>query len=175
MENVIKKNGLTYGVILGVILILTTTTMYVVDLSLFTNWWIGVVNFIIIIGFAIYSSITSKKLLKGIMNYKEAFLSFILPIIIGIALFVLFNILLFNVVDPSAKDELTENIITMTKNMMAKFNVPASEINKAIEEIEKTDNFGPLAQFKSYFFQIAFYAVLGLLVALIFKTPTNKE
>lgn len=175
MENSIKKIGLTNGVILGVILILITTTMYVVDLSLFTNWWVGILNFFIIIGLAIYSSITSKRFLNGIMSYKEAFISFILPIILGIGLFVLFNILLFNVVDPGAKDTLTDNVISMTKEMMVKFKVPASDINKAIEEIEKTDNFGTFAQFKSYFFQIAFYAVLGLLVALIFKTPSHKE
>lgn len=175
MENSIKKNGLTFGVILGVFLVLITTTMYVVDLSLFTNWWIGILNFIIIVGIAIYCSIASKKAVNGIMNYKEAFLSFILPIIVGVGIYVLFNILLFNLIDPSAKDVLTENIIATTKEMMSKFNVPAAEVNKAIAEIESKDNFSPLAQFQSYFFYIAFYAVLGLLIALIFKTPANKE
>ncbi|MDD2986620.1 DUF4199 domain-containing protein [Flavobacterium sp.] len=173
MENSIKKNGVTLGIIIGVILVLITTTMYVVDLSLFTNWWIGIVNFVIIIGIAIYSSISSKKELKGIMNYRDAFLSFILPIIVGVAIYVLYNIILFNVIDPDAKMVLTENIIAMTKETMAKFNVPASEINKAISDIESKDNFGPMVQFQSYFFQIAFYAVLGLLVALVFKTPTT--
>jgi hypothetical protein len=175
MENNIKKNGLTLGVIMGVILVLITTTMFVVDLSLFTNWWIGVVNFVIIIGIALYSSISSKKELKGIMNYKDAFLSFILPIIVGVAIYVLYNIILFNVIDPNAKIVLTENIVAMTKEMMGKFKLPATEINKAIAEIENKDNFGPLAQFQSYFFQIAFYAVLGLLVALVFKTPTTSR
>lgn len=175
MENSIKKNGMSLGLIMGVILILITTTMYVVDLSLFTNWWVGIVNFVIIIGIAIYCSITSKKALRGIMNYKEAFLSFILPIIVGIAIYVLYNILLFNVIDPNAKEVLTENIIAMTKEMMGKFNVPSTEINKAIADIEGKDNFGALAQFQSYFFQIAFYAVLGLLVALVFKTPTSAK
>ena len=175
MENSIKKNGFTLGIIMGVILVLITKNMYTVDLSLFTNWWVGIVNFVIIIGIAIYCSITNKKALKGQMSYKEAFLSFILPIIVGIAIYVLYNIILFNVIDPEAKNVLTENVITMTKEMMGKFNVPAAEINKAIADIESKDNFGPLSQFQSYFFQIAFYAVLGLLVALIFKTPTSAK
>ncbi len=175
MENSIKKNGLTLGVTMGAILALITTAMYVVDLSLFTNWWVGILNFIIIIGIAFYCSVVSKKALQGKMSYKEAFLSFILPIIIGVALYVLFNILLFNLIDPGAKDILTENIILTTKQMMAKFNVPAAEVNKAIADIESKDNFSPLAQFKSYFFYITFYALVGLLVALIFKTPANKS
>ena len=173
MENSIKKNGVTLGIIMGVILVLITTTMYVVDISLFTNWWIGIVNFVIIIGIAIYSSISSKKALNGMMSYKNAFLSFILPIIVGIAIYVLYNIILFNVIDPDAKMILTENIIAMTKETMGKFSVPATEINKAIADIESKDNFGPMVQFQSYFFQISFYAVLGLIVALVFKTPTT--
>ena len=107
------------------------------------------------------------------MSYKNAFLSFILPIIVGIAIYVLYNIILFNVIDPDAKMILTENIIAMTKETMGKFSVPATEINKAIADIESKDNFGPMVQFQSYFFQISFYAVLGLIVALVFKTPTT--
>lgn len=175
MENTIKKNGSTYGLILGIILVLFTTIMYVVDLSLFTSTWVGIVNFVIIIGFGIYTSIVNKKVLKGIMTYKEAFLSFILPIIIGMAIYVLYNILLFNVIDPEAKGVITDNIVKMTRDMMSKFNVPAADINKAITEIENKDNFGPWPQIQSYFFMIVFYSVLGLLVALIFKTPANKE
>jgi ABC-type polysaccharide transport system permease subunit len=95
MENSIKKNGTTHGLILGLILILTTTAMYAIDLSLFTSFWVGIVNFSILIAVGIYTSILNKKLLKGIMPYKDAFLSFILPIIVGLALHHLYNIVLW--------------------------------------------------------------------------------
>ncbi len=175
MENNIKKNGITIGVVLGIVLVLITTIMYSTDLSLFTNMWVGIVNFILIIGFGIYASIKAKKALNGIMSFKEAFTSFIIPPIVGLAIYVVFNIILFNVIDPEAKAVITENVIKMSKDMMAKFGAPAADINKAIAEIEKTDSFSPLAQIKSYFYYLIFYCVLGLLIALIFKTPTNKQ
>lgn len=175
MEKTIKQNGSNNGIILGVVLILIITVMYAVDLSLFTSFWAGIVNFIIIVSFGIYTSIVNKKLLKGVMTYKEAFLSFILPAIIGVGFYVLYTILLFNYIDPAAKDVITENVIEMTEGMMTKFNVPASEVEAAIEEIKNTDNFGPFAQFKSYFVMIVIYSIIGLLTSLIFKTPTSKE
>lgn len=174
MENTIKKNGMTNGIILGVFLVLLTTIMYVVDLSLFTSIWVGLVNFVIIVSVGVYTSIINKKLLKGIMRYKDAFLSFILPVIIGMALYTVYNVVLFNFIDPGAKDVITENIIKMTQDMMSKFNVPAADLEAAIEEIKSKDNFSPMVQLKSFFMMIAFYSVIGLVVALIFKTPTNK-
>jgi len=175
MENIIKKNGLSLGVVLGIVLILIVATMYAIDLSLLINTWVGVFNFVLIVTFGVVCSIKNKKALKGIMSFKEAFSSFILPVIVGVGMYVLFSVLLFNVIDTGAKEVVTEQVIEMTKNMMSKFNVPASDINKAIEKIENEDGFGPFAQLQSYLFQIAFYSLLGLLVSLIFKTPSNKN
>lgn len=175
MENSIKKNGTTHGLILGLILILTTTAMYAIDLSLFTSFWVGIVNFSILIAVGIYTSILNKKLLKGIMPYKDAFLSFILPIIVGLALHHLYNIVLFNYIDAGAKEVITENVVKMTEEMMSNFNVPEADLEAAIEEIKSKDNFSPSVQIQSYFMMIVIYSIIGLIVGLIFKTPTNKE
>jgi tetrahydromethanopterin S-methyltransferase subunit F len=175
MENIIKKNGISIGTTLGIVLVLIIAIMYSIDLALFTNMWVGIINFILIIGFGIFCSIKCKKALNGQMNFKEAYSSFIFPVIIGLAIYVVFNILLFNVIDTEAKAVVTENVVKMTKDMMSKFGAPSADINKAITEIQSTDNFGPLMQIKSYFYNLIFYCVLGLLIALIFKTPTNKQ
>lgn len=175
MENIIRKNSLSLGITLGAILSIITAIMYSIDLSLFTSTWIGILNFVLIIGIGIYASIKNKKALKGIMSFKEAFASFIGPILIGVAIYILFNILLFNVIDPEAKVVITENVIEMTENMLAKFGVPQAEIDKAITEIESKDNFGFGAQIQSYFWYAIIYSLIGLLVALIFKTPASKH
>lgn len=173
MENIIQKNSLSLGVVLGIVLAAIAAIIYSIDLSLFTNTWVGVFNFIIIIGFGIYACIKNKKSLNGIINFKQAYTSFIVPILVGVGIYVLFNILLFNVIDPDAKAIVTQHVIEITENMMTKFNVPQSEIDKAISDIESKDNFGFISQIQSYFFQAIFYCLIGLLVALIFKTPTK--
>jgi hypothetical protein len=57
MNEIIKKNGITFGIILGLFSIIFTTSIYVIDLQLFTSWWFGLVGFIftIVIGFILVS------------------------------------------------------------------------------------------------------------------------
>lgn len=175
MQNTIKKNGTTNGVILGLILILSSNAIYTIDLSLYTSHWIGIINFLIVLAFGIYTSYINKKLLKGIMQYKEAFLSFILPVIIGLALHSLFSILLLNYIDPSAKEIITEHMIDMIDEMAINKNKSDAELANYINEIKTKDNFGPKVHIESYFTGIVIYSIIGLVVGLFFKTPTNKE
>lgn len=175
MEKTIQKNGTTIGAILGSTLILITAVMYAVDLNLFTNAWIGFFTFMLAVGFGIYSCYSNKRLLKGIMSYREAFTSFIVPIIVGTFMNVLFYILLFNVIDTAAKEQVSELVIEYTENMMSSFRVPESEIEKAIEELREKDNLSIFAQLKSYLTFIVIYALVGFLVALGFKTPKRAE
>ena len=41
MNEIIKKNGINFGIITGVISVLITTSIYIVDLALMTKWWLG--------------------------------------------------------------------------------------------------------------------------------------
>jgi hypothetical protein len=87
----------------------------------------------------------------------------------------LYNIVLFNYIDAGAKEVITENVVKMTEEMMSNFNVPEADLEAAIEEIKSKDNFSPSVQIQSYFMMIVIYSIIGLIVGLIFKTPTNKE
>ena len=62
MNEIIKKNGITYGIITGVVSALITTAIYSIDLNLFVKWWIGIVIFLvyIIIGIVLLSK-TKKE------------------------------------------------------------------------------------------------------------------
>jgi Flp pilus assembly pilin Flp len=41
MNEIIKKNGIKFGVIAGAIAVLITAGIYIIDLKLFTAWWLG--------------------------------------------------------------------------------------------------------------------------------------
>lgn len=47
INEVIKKNGITYGVFIGIASALVTATIYAVDLNLFTAWWMGILTIVI--------------------------------------------------------------------------------------------------------------------------------
>ncbi len=48
MNEIIKKNGITYGVISGLVSILITTLIYTIDLKLFISMWVGLVSIVAI-------------------------------------------------------------------------------------------------------------------------------
>ena len=95
MNEIIKKNGISFGVITGVISLLITFSIYIIDLSLMTKWWLAllIMLFYIIIGCILL--IKTKKELGGFMTFKEGFTTYFISAVIGIAISVVFNIILY--------------------------------------------------------------------------------
>ena len=89
INEVIKKNGVTYGIILGVILALITATMYAIDLKLFVSGWIGASTFAIYLIIGIVLLINTKKELNGFFSFKEIIILIDYYFIIIILIFIL--------------------------------------------------------------------------------------
>lgn len=175
MNEIIKKNGVSYGIITGVVSALITTAIYSIDLNLFTKWWLGIIIFLIYITIGIVLLSKTKKELKGIFSFKEAFTTYFISAVIGILISVGFNILLFNVIDPSAKDTLSDITIKYTVETMEKFGAPSSAINEAVKKMQESNPYSTLELIKGSAFSIAGSALFGLLLALIFKSKPTQE
>jgi hypothetical protein len=175
MNEIVKKNGITYGVITGLVSVLITTLIYTIDLNLFTSMWVGfgIILFYIIIGIVIVSK--TKKDLKGVITFKEAFTTYFISALIGIIISVAFNIILFNFIDPAAKETIKELVIKSTVGMMEKFGTPTEAKNEAIKKLQESDQFSIIELLKGSIFSILFSAVFGLILAAIFKTKTSHK
>lgn len=175
INEVIKKNGINYGVMIGIASALITATIYAVDLSLFTSWWMGLVGIAISITISVLLLSKTKKDLKGVFTFKEAFTTYFIAAVIGILISTTFNIILFNVIDPSAKDTLNELMIKYTVGMMQKFNSPASVINETIAKMKESSPYSTIELIKGSVFAIVFSAIFGLIFAAFFKSKTTQE
>lgn len=175
MNKIIKKNGITFGIVTGVISILITSSIYLIDLKLFTAWWLGILSIAIYLGIGIYLLMKTKKELGGIFPFKEAFTTYFISAVIGIAISVLFNIILFNFIDPEAKETLSDLSIEAAVNMMKKFNTPTSAIKEAVSKMEEQNQFDIVAQLKGSIFSIIFSAIFGLILAAIFKSKKQEQ
>jgi Protein of unknown function (DUF4199) len=175
MNEIIKKNGISYGIITGVVSALITTAIYSIDLNLFVKWWLGIVIFLVYITIGIVLLSKTKKELKGIFSFKEAFTTYFISAVIGILISVGFNILLFNVIDPSAKDTINEIVINYTAETMQKFGAPSSAINEAVKKMQENNPYSTIELLKGSAFSIAGSALFGLLLALIFKSKPTQE
>ncbi len=171
---IVKKNAITYGTIMGIISILITSAIYAINLELFTSWAVGIsiISVYIIISILLLNK-TKKEI--GFFSFKDAFTTYFIAVLIAITISTVFNIFLFNIVDTEAKDKLNEIIIKYTVEMLQKFNSPASTINKTIAELKANDQYSIGNLLKGAVTNLAFNAVLGLILAAIFKSRTPQE
>jgi magnesium-transporting ATPase (P-type) len=175
MNEIIKKNGVSFGVFSGIASVLITSLIYALDINLFTSMLVGFTIIIFYLVLGVYIVSKTKKDLKGIINFKEAFTVYFISAVIGILISTTFNIILFNYIDPSAKETIRELTIKSTVNMMRKFDAPASEVNKAILKIKESDQFSISEALKGSVFSILFSAFFGLILAAIFKTKPAEN
>jgi hypothetical protein len=174
MNQVVKSKGLMYGLILGFILALMTTYAYSVDLSFLVKPWLIVVFFFLVIILGILAISASKKGLEGYITFKDAFSTYFLVIVVGFLISSLISLLIFNVIDPGAQEEIKQMSIDKVTDMMENFDVPQENIDEAIAKIQEQDSFSFISQIKNYFISLAIYSVFGLLLAAIMK-KNNPE
>lgn len=175
MNEIIKKNGVSYGIVTGVVSAIITTLIYAIDLELFTSMWVGLVSIALYITIGVILLIQTKRELKGIFSFKDAFTTYFISAVIGILISVAFNIILFNFIDPSVKDTLKELSVKYMAETMQKFNAPSSAINEAMKKLQESDPYSVTELLKNSIFSIAFSALFGLLLALIFKSKPSQE
>ena len=175
MNATFKKNAINFGVISGAIGILITTLMYLVDLKLFVNMWIGfgMLAIWIIIGCILLSK--AKKENNGVMTFKDGFTTYFLSAVIGILISTTFNIILFNFVDPAAKDTLTEHLMEMQVGMLEKFDATQEQINEAIAKIKESSQFSIQGQLTGIVWSMLGAAIFGLILAAIFKSKSPSS
>lgn len=175
MNEIIKKNGITYGIVSGVVGALITAAIYAIDLNLFVKWWVGIAIIIIYIAIGIVLLSKTKKELKGVFSFKEAFTTYFISGVVATLISVGFNILLFNVIDPSAKDSLNDIFIKTTAETLQKFGTPATAINEAVAKMQENNPYSTIELLKGSIFSIGGSAFFGLILALIFKSKPSQE
>ncbi|PWA06360.1 DUF4199 domain-containing protein [Flavobacterium laiguense] len=175
VNEIIKKNGITYGAITGAILCLITASIYATNLELFIAWWTTLLSFSVIIIVPIIALFKTKKELNGIFPFKEAFTTYFISAAIGILISIVFKIILFNFIDPSVKDTLLDLTIKYLISTSEKYGVPASAMNETISKLKESDPFSIVEQLKGSIFNLFFCAILGLVIAAFFKSKSTSQ
>ncbi|MFL9830938.1 DUF4199 domain-containing protein [Flavobacterium sp. ST-87] len=175
IHETIKKNGVTFGIITGLTSVLITALIYSIDLNLFTSTWVGVSNLAIYLIIAIILLSKTKKEFPGTFTFKDAFTTYFISALIGIAISVVFNIILFNFIDPAAKDTIKELTIKYMISAMEKFNAPAATINKAVTDLKENDQFSIAGLLKGSLSNIVFCTIFGLIMAAFFKSKSSSQ
>ena len=175
MEPTTKSTAINNGLYLGAILSLVSVLIYAVNLDLFTEWWLGIILFVVVVVYGVISAVKSRTILNGFISFKQAFTSYLITVAIGTLIATVVGIAIFTYIDPEAATYLNEQILLVTKQTMERFGMPQEAMEAALEEAATKDNFSLGMQSQAFVFRLAFYAVVGLIVALIVKKTNNKE
>ncbi|HYG18305.1 MAG TPA: DUF4199 domain-containing protein [Ohtaekwangia sp.] len=165
------KDSLRSGAIIGVIGVAVMAISYVVDESLLANWKILVVMLVMYIGLVIYLGIRYRNQAGGFMSYGQAFLHGFVMLATAGLIGVLFNGILYSLIDPGLGQRLAEITIEKTSEMMRGFGASENDIDQAIAKMEEDmpKQFSFVGQLKGYLWGLIMYAIISLISALFVR------
>ncbi len=169
MNEIIKKNGIKFGVISGLFSIFYIMALYIVDYKLFINIWLGIAVLLAFLVIGIFQLSELRKNLGGFMTFKEGFTGYFISALIGILISTAFSILLFNFIDTETRDLIHEELITFQVENLQKWNVPAGEIKKVVEGMKETPQFSITGLLYGILKSLLGSIVFGLILAANFK------
>ena len=155
----VKKIAADLGFILGLVLFLLNAIFYVVDIELFLNG-ATLINFVLVIGFGIYSIINSRKKLGGYISWNDSFISYLACVAVGMSIATLSQIFIFVILDTTAAETLHEIGMIMVKETYSSMGVSDELLEQMLIEADKNPSFS--------FSNLTLGLGLGLLVQVIF-------
>ena len=173
MSEEIKQYILKNGLVLGGIYVGIDIIKYLFGAELFVNMYVSYAALLLAAIFPIYYLLHYKKSQDGYIDFRTGF-SICTGILIASGFILLvFNILLFNIIDPEFSSELLDITINTTVIQLEAFGMSDQQISSAIEMIESEANFSPVNMLKGFGYTIVGYTLFGLIVAAV--TKKNNE
>jgi len=168
MEAKKTNAGLTYGVILGLALIIFTLILYLGGVKWFVSpfAWAG---FCIPVVFAVIGGVKQKKANGGYLSFSEALKTVFLVFVIGTLISTLFNYLLFNIIDVPFRQALAQETAVIQEKMMRRFGAPESSIEKSVADTLSGNSYSISKILLSYAFGLILWFLLSLIIAAIVK------
>ncbi|WP_196886733.1 DUF4199 domain-containing protein [Aureivirga sp. CE67] len=190
MNKVIKKKGVTFGIILGACLSLLTIYSYTINIGLLVSQWLFLLTFAIVLVVGILAIASTIKGLEGFITFKQAFSSYFITIVIGFLIHIL-TISLVAKIFPEKEMEVIElrissldkikedNLANQAKALeTAKSDEEKEQIKESfgkqrteIETMKKNSRKSPgfKTYIQAYASYLTIYSILGLLLSLILR------
>lgn len=175
MEKKATNPLLQYGIFSAVIGLIAYIGLYLGGVKLMTSPFAFAMNLLPIV-FAVMACIAAKKQDGGYLTFGKALkISFGVFVITGI-ITSFFAFFLFNFIDLEFKQAMQQASLEMTENMMKKFGAPQDQIDKAMDEAMKKDNFSLGNIMLGFAFSCFLYFLFSLIIAAIVKkkNPENE-
>ncbi|HMO32184.1 MAG TPA: DUF4199 domain-containing protein [Lacibacter sp.] len=159
---------LQYGLISGAAGIVTYLVLYLGGAEWMTSPAAFATSLVPII-FAVLGVLAVRKSNGGFIDFGDALKNSFGIFVIGGLMVTLFSYLLINFIDPDFKQAMQQASMEMTEKMLKRFNLPQDQIDKAVEEATKKDNFSIGNVLLGFAFTCFLWFLFSLIIALILK------
>lgn len=162
-------HNLKYGLLIGGISVVFNLVLLLIDYQLLLGSWITIIPFLINLVVLFVAGFELRKLYEGYLPFRDAFLSTLSIIAIGLAIGTLYNMLVYNVFAPDVAAELREEVVNQTAALLENIGMEDDDIDAAMMQAEATNPYSVQNLLIGYFSNLLGGAVLALIIAAIVK------
>lgn len=168
------QHGLRWGAIFGLILVIISLLIYIIDITIIVSSYISILWLAIFIGFGIFVGRDLRSKLGGYLSFKSAFLHALVVFAIGGFIGTLFDFILYNYIDPEIIPILIDSQMETTMKAMETFGGGSTDMmDNMADGIEK--GYTIQAQALGFLWKLVLYALGALIVGGINKKKNKEE
>lgn len=171
-QGIFNKPMVKWGLYLGGLNIIYLLVLYMIDISLIVSMWNSLISLVLIIVFMVLGTKEERKNNNEVLPYGHAVVTALVIGVIASIIGVIFNVVLYTVIDPSLPETLKAVTIEKTAASMEKWGVPESDIEEAIENLERKDFSQNL---RSSLTALLISSIMTAIIALIVAAFVKKE
>jgi hypothetical protein len=169
-QNVAFQYGMRFGIASGLFGLVYGVLGYLLGTSFFTNWWLGLIVLAISVGICVFGVFQLRRRFYSAdsgFSFKTGFTTYFYAGGVSLLIGVMFNLLLFNVIDPDFSTEVQDAMIDMSISFMERMGAPENVIEESVDKMLETNRFSIGNQLRSIPSGLLLHALFGLIVALI--------
>ena len=165
-----NNHAIKSGLMVGVISIVLTLLIYIVNPAFLVSMWM-LLFFLIFIALVSYFGIQHRNEIGGYMTFGKAWVYSMQLLVVAGIVGTIFNILLYNIIDPELPTMLADQSVENAESMMRNFGMPEDQMDEALEKTrtDTLDRMTVVGLIKSFAWGLIFYAILSLITGAIIK------
>lgn len=174
VESATNQHAIKWGGILGLVSIIITLIVYIIDITLLAKSAVGIIIFVVYLAALIYAGRDYRSKLGGYMSFGKAFIHAFVVLVVAGFIGAVFNYLLFNVIDPDIVPVLVEAQMENAMKAMEAFGGASNTemIDGMADGIR--EGYTLTGQAMGFLWSLIVYAIGALIVGAI-NQKKNKE
>ena len=159
------------GVLLGVGICTLVLLVYIIDYSYLVHWSLSLILIALITTIVCSFGLSYRKWIGGYLGFAQSFQLTSTIFLTSYVVQLIFNILLYSVIDPELSVLMTDSIIENSESLFRSMGMSQDDIDLQILRLEKEIpiQFQTLSQLKNSWIMVVTSLIFGLIAAVIIK------